>query len=125
MYRNNDIVHKHDGTFLSQNELQEKFHLAISVMKYRSITSAIPKDWKKLIRNADKPLVVGDAEDYLFVNVEAKQVELSLIYLLLIRRLFQPPTAVDEWCSMYPELHKIDWKDVFQLPYAVVRETKH
>ena len=34
----------------------------------------------------------------------------------------QPPTAITKWIENYPFLEMVDWKEIYQLPYMIIRE---
>ncbi len=126
-----NLVSKHNGKLLTLQEMRDKYQIEIETMKYNSVATAIPRQWKQLILESDKPIETEFHDnDSPYINARSKQIQFRQLktrdfYWLLIEKAFQPPTAIDKWCAIYPQLQEIDWADVFELPYAVIRDTKY
>ena len=44
------------------------------------------------------------------------------IYKTLINQIIQNPTAENKWHDLYPFLEKLNWKDIYSLPYKISNE---
>jgi hypothetical protein len=58
-----DLINGDNGTFLNQMELSEKYSIDIDVMMYNSLVSAIPRQWKNIIKSMPKPIIYQSALD--------------------------------------------------------------
>lgn len=131
-----DLINKDNGMFLNAEQLAEKYSIDINAMMYNSLVSAIPRHWKKTIRDLPKPIThytVLDVEDPPGVpslKITGKLVPITTLktgdfYKVLISREFMAPTAITRWSSLHPEFVELcDWKYIFTLPYNIVRSTK-
>ena len=127
-----DLLDKDNGKFLNHDQFRQKYSFNFDTMRYNSLVSAIPRQWKTLIKSMKKPLPQIEEE---FPDVpklkigETKTPITSLktrdFHRVLIDRGSTTPTAVTRWSSLYPEfVEQIDWKQVYILPYTITRSTK-
>ena len=58
----NDLLSE-EGQFLQLNTLNDTFGTNLTVMQYNSIKSAIPKEWKRLLRSVNNRLKIEDNEN--------------------------------------------------------------
>jgi hypothetical protein len=63
-----DII-KLDGTFYSLNELSIRHRVDIDLMKYNSVISAIPKEWKSVIKESSLNAYSQGIEDETFIEL--------------------------------------------------------
>ena len=118
----NDILDDF-GNILSLEILQEKFDINWDTMLYNSFYSAIPKSWKKAVRNTTNAR--GDGTIYVRINGIKRNIEnvnSKDIYWEIVRKMKEKPTACIKWESLY-DLINFDWEYIFSLPYKMVRET--
>ncbi len=129
-----DIVNLNTGELYTHTELCNKFQsIHIDIMKYNSLVSAIPQKWKTVLKCLPKPI------EYQYVPLEDQCVpklyyKHKLIPVTFLRNKdfyshvvdthFKPPTAIDKWCTLFVECNEFDWKEIYCLPYKVVRSTK-
>lgn len=128
-----DIINLETGQLLQRCEIENRYSFTVDIMKYNSLISAIPREWRSAILSMENPIIV-DA-----ISIENKvvpflPVNCSLLPVtafsnlqfstLLIDKVFSPPTSIIKWCSLHKQLNNVDWKDIFILPYMTVRSTK-
>lgn len=129
-----DILNLDSGELLTHGELCNKFHsIHIDIMKYNSLVSAIPQRWRSVLKSQIKPIV------YQHVSMEEQCVPklyykhrlipvTSLrnkdFYIIMVDRYVKPPTAVNTWCALYPDITDFNWAEIYCLPYKTVRSTK-
>jgi hypothetical protein len=51
-----DLVNVQNGRILTPQEIQDKYLIVVEIMKYNCIVSAIPKQWKKRLKEGRAPL---------------------------------------------------------------------
>jgi exonuclease III len=117
------------GRIASKTYLEGKFNFCMADMDYNSLMSAIPKSWKKKIRDNpnvnDYPIFL-DATVLINKTVK-KLIELTSIevYKHLITLKAQRPTSEERWESHVGlGFTEEDWADIYQLPYVICRDTK-
>ena len=88
-------------------------------MKYNSLFSAIPLDWKKLINKIMKvnnhSISRLKNEPYLRINRDLKEIsecKSKQINQTLLVGKTKPPTAKDKWINIFPFLEKEDWSSI-------------
>ena len=122
-----DVIHE-NGQIKSCEEINHDHNITINSMRWNSIVSAIPKEWKnklvKLVNIQSKDLL--DAEGiYIRINNKfksIKHVSSKEIYLSLINRKSIPPTSIEKWIYIFPFMENFEWNQFFQLPFKVIRE---
>ena len=123
----NDLLSE-EGQFLQLNTLNDTFGTNLTVMQYNSIKSAIPKEWKRLLKSVNNRLQIEDDENKnirITINKIPKGVfDISNkdIYWELIGRVVQKPTAITKWEEKY-DLFEFDWKNIFSIPFCVARDS--
>ena len=121
-----DIVSA-NGTIMQFTELKSKYpSLQINFLRFLSITSAIPRLWKNLLRDtANTNIEIVDRDVAPLIDLGDKQVSLEKMrvkdYYWLGRETVKP-TAVAKWESkgFAPD----SWSDIFNIPYSCTRSTK-
>ena len=94
-------------------------------LAYYSLVNAIPKEWKakikqNILRGSD-PKVKHSDITHLKINLEKlknKNIYESLSYNKTT------PTAENKWVEYYPFLDKLNWSDVYMIPYKASKDTK-
>ncbi len=126
-----DVINPETGRLLSHTDIERKYMMNVDIMKYNSLISAIPKEWIRKIVAMAKPLNMEH------VRVESPLPELLYkgklvpithlynkdFYSILLNAYFVPPTAIAKWCTLHTDLNNVDWRDIFSLPYILVRST--
>ena len=109
-------------------ELNTEMDIKISQMKYNSIRSAIPINWKKTIKEISIMHVADirlNDEPQIKINNILKPLSKCTnknIYHKLLCNQIKPPTAVDKWINTYPFLEKEDWSPIFKRTFEVTKE---
>ena len=109
-------------------ELNTEMDIKISQMKYNSIRSAIPINWKKTIKDISIMHVADirlNDEPQIKINNILKPLSKCTnknIYHKLLCNQIKPPTAVDKWINTYPFLEKEDWSPIFKRTFEVTKE---
>ena len=125
-----DIYQVHtDGSLLALNQLKDKLNINISCMEYNTMISAIPNNWKVLLKNqvrlSRKDETCTDNEPSIKIRQSLKSVSKTLskeMYKSLIIKIIEPPSALETWIDMYPFLTNLDWEAVYMIPFKVMRE---
>ena len=107
------------GDILSNDgKLKKKKSLLVGVF------SAIPPEWKLLLKNGDdvnrtdKTVSDDDVKD-------TSSMSFKPIYSALVKRVQIPPTAQSKFCSLIYNISNIlDWKNIYQLPGRVTLDTR-
>ena len=119
-----------NGKVLSINNLNDKFNINLTLLKYNALLCSIPKKWKEILRNnstcSDQhtsenienipKLEVGNKMK-LITKITSKE-----LYLLLNREKIEPPTSINVWANIYPFFENLDWSKIYTLPYAITTE---
>ena len=119
----NDLLDE-NGNFLTINALNHLYNVNIRIMQYNSLLSSIPKEWKRLLRQAKK---IDNIEENIVVklNMITKsifEIETRDVYWELIGRVCQRPSAAAKWEEIYDLIH-FDWENIFCIPFHVARES--
>ena len=116
-----------NGDILKRSLLNERLSSNISQMTYNSLLSAIPKEWKRKLKEKSVNMTDKLTDS---IKLKCNDVFISLdkitskkMYNELIQRLVVPPIAIENWIDIYPFLEKHDWKYTFTLPSVVAKET--
>ena len=93
-------------------------------MEYNSLLSSIPKEWKRLLRHANK---IDNIEETIVVKLNKIpksifEIETRDVYWELIGRVCQRPSTITKWEEIYDLLH-FDWENILCIPFHVARET--
>ena len=120
-------VMKLNGTFYTPNELSVRHGINIDLMMYNSVISAIPKEWKKEIRESDLVSYTPLPEDKIVIKIGNRFKELFMltckeVYNEFVKCKTERPTALYTWEDLYYYAN-FDWKLLFKIPYKVARET--
>lgn len=127
-----DIVNEDLSCFLKPLELENKYSITVDLMRYNSLISAIPREWKTTVFLKEKSFIraVGET-DALVPLLPFKDTFLSILGFtnklfsrLLVEREFVQPTALAKWTSIHPELSNANWRQIFTHPYVIVKSTK-
>ena len=107
--------------------LKSNDDLGISIMDYNQLVSAIPKEWKIIIKNSKgrpvsfKP--IGDNQKKIRMKYkDITSIKCRDYYWHFIDKICARPTAVATWEELYYYVN-FDWKQIFSLPYETVCET--
>ena len=113
------------GHFLSKPQLEQKYQTTIDQMQYNSILSAIPKTWKKLIK--DKPTENFEKNEEITVRVNDRVQSPSNLncrdyYWHFVQKMKTRPRSYSKWEENYPHID-FNWENINSVPYICARET--
>ena len=125
-----NIIHdimKTDGNFLTLNELQIKYEIKCSFLKYNRLKDVIPKEWRKVIKTqriANSDLSFSDP---IFLKINKNLKSLSLItnkdiYWIHVREKQIAPIIKEKLGQML-DIEESDWENIFLIS-KTVRNTK-
>ena len=122
----NDIVDQ-EGNFLLQDQLTQKYGINTNFLECLQLRSAIPYEWKQLLR---EPCGSVESETIeAVVEVHGKAIPLGSvacrdIYWTLINSFKETPTAQNKWLASHPEIQSKDWRNIYLVSFSCTLETK-
>jgi len=119
-------LYDHNGTLYTLDQLSEHNNIRISPMAYNSLIHALPKAWKAIMKNADKPENVLTNNQICIQNKIYNIYELTSqqIYWNILEKIIKTPTSLDKWIDEFPFLNDTDFEHFFLLPNLTSRDTK-
>ncbi len=122
----NDIVDQ-EGNFLLQDQLISKYGINTNFLECLQLRSAIPYEWKRLLRNYCDSVVSESIEAV--VEVHGREIPLRTItckdiYWTLIDSFKEAPTAQTKWLDFHPEIQPTDWRNIYLVSFSCTLETK-
>ena len=117
-----DIL-SNDGKLKNWDVFGKKKSFLVGLFPPTRSFSAIPPEWKLLLKNGDdvnqtnKTVSDDDVKDITCMGSES-------IYLALVKRVQIPPTAQSKFDSLYNISNILDWKNIYQLPGRVTLDTR-
>ena len=130
-YENNIIIlHdilKENGDFKSIEEINNAHNIAISVMKYNALKSAIPGQWIRDIKKMRVPDNAISNKELAYVVCNDRMLALSVavnrdIYWNLVTKKITEPIVVHKWCTAF-NIDITHWKNLFRT-YSTIKDTK-
>lgn len=122
----NDIVDT-EGNFLLQDQLVMKYGITTNFLECLQLRSAIPFEWKQLLR---QPCELLESE-HIEATVEVYGREMPVshlsckdVYWTLISSAKEVPTAQEKWMQLYPFVPNLDWSSIYSVSYVCSIETK-
>ena len=93
-----DIIDEDTMKMKSKQQLEQDFELSIPFTEHYGLLLAIPKEWKKMIKEQN-PETLGDYEDYKLIDkIDDCDKPSKMIYETLIKKKFIAPTEkVAKW----------------------------
>ena len=117
-----------NGSIKTREELNAIWNITLSIMKYNSLSTAIPRAWKKIIQKnipRANENTTSETSPYIYTNNIKKSIcKLSskAIYRILVGRKTEPATAIESWTEMFPFLGDMNWKSKYKLAFQVTKE---
>ena len=68
-----------NGNFLELQELSRKFDANCGLMEYNSLKSAIPRDWKRLVKKMKIPLQAVSNQEHLYLKCSGRTLAISIL----------------------------------------------
>ena len=114
---------------INKQHFEEKLNEKTTILKYTSIVRSIPKEWKdKIVKPDYNPSIKTlDLTEEPQIKIKNKfkileKVTSKEIYINLIEKIIEVPTAINTWLDIYPFMENIDWKEIYELPYNITSE---
>ena len=130
-WQQNGISHIYDivdnnCNFLTKGQLENRFDCNLNYMKYNSVISAIPKSWKKKIKNnlREQGNLIPNAMT-VTLNDQCKSIETVTcndFYWEFISQIPAEPSSQKKW-KKYLDTSDIEWEYLYKLPYILTRAT--
>ena len=111
-----------NDNFISRLELELQIGCQIPILKFNTLLSAIPRQWKSIIRENTKPSNLSHF-DVIQIRKNIFDVKCSDIYKN-ITFSESTPTAINKWIEYYPFLESFDWTVIFSLPNKICHEPR-
>ena len=119
----NDII-KENGKLYTWEEFSQIYEIENQAFKYIAFIDAIPRNWKKRIKESGKKLTHVSDNHITKVNNLKKPSKFS--YLEYMKNVAtKPMKAMAKW-DLYMEenLNEDEWKIIFTLPFKITLETR-
>ena len=119
-----------NGSLKKLSEARNVIDKTLSAYKYNALKLAIPNCWKKALTAIPSienniSSISNNCLPYLCINDSLKAIHTiknKNIYYQLIERGLKMPTAIERWIDLFPFLHNIEWKHVFELTTLITKE---
>ena len=112
-----------NGTIMTKVELENRFDIVVDQMTYNRIVSAVPNEWRQIIKN--QSVTSNREEVYVHLNGVQKNAynfRCRDVYKFLIAKIKKPPTAVTKWTETY-NITEDEWEAIFRMPFRICIET--
>ena len=113
------------GSFLTVQEINQKYAIEIDVLMYNSIKCAIPKQWMRAINNISMQkwkIIEGIELKINNVHKDFLKLKCKQLYSEFVALKSERPSALYKWEELYYYV-ELNWKHIFRLPYIIARET--
>ena len=124
----NGIIHVADlfqnGNLISYNTLTNIYHIETNFIKYFSICSAIPREWKNKIKISGQTRPYNITSKVFSILSEHKKISRIFYWKLLQRKCKTPERIIRYWTQCFPELRKNDFKVFFRTALSCTVEAK-
>jgi exonuclease III len=121
-----DIIHE-DGSFLTPNEIKDKYDITCDIFNYGALKDAIPEQWRKKIKKMKIPNEAISAHQNVCIKVgkidkDISQITNKEIYWILVRSIQEKPIIVVHLKNEFG-IQGDDWEKVFTIP-RVIRNSR-
>jgi hypothetical protein len=121
-----DIINE-DGNFLNNEDIERKYNLKCSVLKYNKLKDAIPKNWRKVVKTVKISRNDISFEDQIFLKINKipkslKNITNKDIYWIFVKSR-QIKAVIIEKLEHSLGIKREQWKTIFLIP-KVVKNTK-
>ena len=116
----NDLFNN-DGTVLPKEELENKFNIKSSFLKYYQITSSI----KSVLKTIPKKAVALKEKDNKIQKLclsDLQKIKTQQVYHQFVQEVYQNPTSQNKWVEYYPFLDQCDWEKYTYFPQKLSRQ---
>ena len=130
--KNIKIAHivKEDGKSKSIENINQDNNMQLSTLKYNSLVTAIPANWKKELKkncNLEKIEKAKQNNTEPEIKSNGKMIKLTKlttknIYETLISKKIEEGTAIEKWINRFPILHDIEWSEIYKRGFKITTE---
>jgi len=122
-----DIVDEQEN-FLDFDVLKEKMSLNDNILKYISLKSAIPREWKGVLRSMKVPHIAISYKEQPFFLIGKNYKPLGLItnrdiYWIFVNSHTESPAVITYWNQVF-NIPEDDWPRIFTYALTAVLEPK-
>ena len=116
------------GNFRPSQELELEYCIPINTMMYNSVISAIPKTWKRCLKQMTITKDAIQPDDPTVIKICKKEIHINLLtnkqaYWHFVTCKSTLPIVSEAWKKDLQE-NTLEWNEIFVLPYKCIRETK-
>ena len=113
----NDLVNE-QGEFRNWEDIKTSLTLNTNFLQHRSIVEAIPRNWKKRIKDHGKRIINEPVNEFLDKIKHTKK-PTKLMYNFLVEKIATKPTKlITKWQDILEiELEEADWSNIFISPF--------
>jgi hypothetical protein len=117
------------GQIMSKQNLEHQLQDQIKPLRYESLISAIPNEWKKLLKhnqNLNNNYLVFRDTSIIVNNIKRRITDLKAreIYWLLLKPIMERPTSENKWREKTNlDLNNEEWATIYTLNNDVTRDT--
>ena len=121
-----DLLNDH-GEFMSQVELNEKYHVGCNFLQVLQIRQSIPHEWRQVLYEI-KTVMHRDME-MIFISqnkYNISKVNTNIFYNFFIEKKRREPTCIRKWTEEYPGFKDASedlWPNIFRLPFNIIKDT--
>ena len=109
------------GTFLTHSEFKNKYEIKCNFLEFFSIISAIPPQWKRVLRNPQTQNK-NYQEELIFDTKKASKV-CRFIHRKCVDKLLQVPKAQEKWNQILSD-PVTNWTQIYIIPVKSTLSTK-
>jgi hypothetical protein len=115
------------GTFLTSQEIENKFNVKCNILKYNALKDAIPLNWRKKLKTMQVPIEAISFEEQLNLKINNIPKNINTItnkdlYWILIRKKKEKAIVIDSLGKTY-NIEEETWKIIFKIPH-ILKDTK-
>ena len=120
-----DLI-KDEGGLMSPIELRRKYNLNINIMYIFSLISALPIEWKNLLKqNRRTPeIVIEPILRTSFYNAKVSKLNSKLLYKYFVREKQQVPSCISRWAKDGINLEFDQFQNIFVKTKYLTKDTK-
>ena len=121
-----DITHE-NGTFLTGNELNQKYGIKCDILKYNALKNVIPPDWRRKLKTLIIPREATNVQEICTININKTCTPLHMItnkhlYWTLIKEKQTTPIIQLKWEEELG-IEESEWTQVFTMS-NIIKDTK-
>jgi hypothetical protein len=120
-------ITKEDGNMKSIEELETEYNIQISPMDYNSLITAIPLQWKRVLKKMRIPSQAISNQEQPYILCSSRLMALGIVtnkdvYWELVRKKQTKPICIHNWCNLF-NISIEDWKMIFK-SFVAIKDAK-